>query len=611
MINSMLYPRTTVSRRTVSLGGMWKFKFDPTDIGVEKNWKDGLHEADLMPVPASFADFFTDKDSREYAGNFWYQTDAFIPGEWQGNDIYLRFEAATHRATVYVNGNKLFFHEGGFLPFQVNITNHVKYNSDNQVVVMLNNELSHATLPAGESLVLKNGRKMNKPYFDFFNYSGLQRDVKLVMMPKEAVVDFTVNHKIEGTKAYVSYEVVTTGEHEVSLNIYNEENVPVASAVGKTGIISIEDAKLWNVLDPYLYRFEINILDGTQVIDSYYEEIGIRTVEIQGTQLLINGKPVYLKGFGKHEDSDIVGRGFQMGVMKRDFELMKWIGANSFRTSHYPYSEEIYQMADREGFLIIDEVAAVGFFESLMNFMDASKGTNKSFFDHDDIPKLLQNHKDALTDLINRDKNHASVIAWSLLNEPDSTSEKAVPYCEEIFNLAHELDVQKRPRTFANIMMATPDKCKCYHLCDMIAFNRYYGWYTMGGYEISDGVVAFKKELDDWKELVGDKPWIITEYGADTYSGEHKLPSVMWTEDYQREYLDAMHQIFDEYENIKGEQVWNFADFQTTEGIMRVNGNKKGIFTRQRQPKEAAWYFKQRWESLPLDYKSCSNDNLS
>jgi beta-glucuronidase len=609
MINSMLYPRVTVSRRVVSLGGMWKFKFDPTGTGEEENWKNGLTGADLIPVPASFSDFFTDKDSREYTGDFWYQTDAFIPGEWQGNLIYLRFEAATHRATVYVNGKKLCFHEGGFLPFQVNITDHVKYNSVNQVVVMLNNELSHTTLPAGETVVLMNGRKITKPYFDFFNYSGLQRDVKLVTMPKESIVDFTVNHKIEGNMAYVNYDIVTTGDHEVSVRVYDEDNVQIACVVGKKGIIEINDVKLWNVRDAYLYRFEISILNGTQIIDSYYEDIGIRTVEIQGTQLLINGKPVYLKGFGKHEDSDIVGRGFQMGVMKRDFELMKWIGANSFRTSHYPYSEEIYQMADREGFLIIDEVAAVGFYESLMNFLDASKGVTKSFFDHVTIPELLKNHKNAITDLINRDKNHASVIAWSLLNEPDSTSEKALPYFEEIFRLAHELDVQKRPRTFANIMMATPDKCKCYHLCDMMAFNRYYGWYVMGGYEISDGAIGFRKELDDWKKIAGDKPWIITEYGADTYPGVHKLPSVMWSEEYQKEYLDTMHQIFDEYDNIKGEQVWNFTDFQTTEGIMRVNGNKKGIFTRQREPKEAAWLFKKRWEALPLNYKSFGIDN--
>ncbi len=235
--------------------------------------------------------------------------------------------------------------------------------------------------------------------------------------------------------------------------------------------------------------------------------------------------------------------------------------------------------------------------------MEASQGAQRSFFDHPSIPELLQNHKNALTELINRDKNHACVIAWSLFNEPDSTSEKAVPYFKEIFELAHELDVQKRPRTYANIMMATPDKDLCHQFCDMIAFNRYYGWYNSGGYEMTDAKELFCKELDAWKEIAGQKPWIMTEYGADTYIGEHKLPSVMWSEEYQKEYLELSHQIFDSYENIKGEQVWNFADFQTTEGVMRLNGNKKGIFTRQRQPKEAAYLFKKRWESLPLDYK--------
>ena len=116
--------------------------------------------------------------------------------------------------------------------------------------------------------------------------------------------------------------------------------------------------------------------------------------------------------------------------MKRDFECMKWIGANSFRTSHYPYSDEIYQMADREGFLVIDEVPAVGLFESLMNFMEASTGKKTAFFAKDTIPELLENHLQAVEEMITRDKNHACVIAWSLLNEPETTDEAAVPYFE-------------------------------------------------------------------------------------------------------------------------------------------------------------------------------------
>jgi beta-glucuronidase len=152
-------------------------------------------------------------------------------------------------------------------------------------------------------------------------------------------------------------------------------------------------------------------------------------------------------------------------------------------------------------------------------------------------------------------------------------------------------------------MTSTPDACKCWQLSDFVSLNRYYGWYVMGGNQICDAEAAFRREMDAWGAIRGDKPFIFTEYGADTYVSEHKLPSVMWSQEYQNEYLDMTHAVFDSYPWIQGELVWNFADFQTTEGIMRVNGNKKGIFTRQRQPKDAAFLFKARWEKLPEDYK--------
>ena len=311
-----------------------------------------------------------------------------------------------------------------------------------------------------------------------------------------------------------------------------------------------------------------------------------------------------MKGFGKHEDSDIVGRGFNIGVMKRDFELMKWIGANSFRTSHYPYDEEIYRMADREGFLIIDEVPAVGLFESLANFFDAGTGKGaKSFFSKPTIPQLLKAHMRALEEMIVRDKNHPSVIAWSLLNEPESTDPNSYPYFKALFDKALELDVQKRPRTFAMEVNSSPTKCKCFQLCDFIALNRYYGWYILGGNEIDEAQKKFRAEMDEWEALHLNKPFIFSEYGADTVPSEHKLPSVMWSQEYQVEVLEMLHSVFDSYSFVKGEQVWAFADFQTTEGLMRVNGNKKGIFTRQRQPKDAAFLLRKRWTNLPLNYK--------
>ena len=602
---SLLYPCESSARRVVSLDGMWRFAFDPQGQGVDKGWTMALPESITMPVPASFCDFFTDKDSREYCGDFWYETDFFVPGEWEGKDIAVRFGSVTHHARIFVNGVEVTAHEGGFLPFDAAVTDIVRYNQHNHLAVLANNELNETMLPAGRTTTLSNGKKMATPYFDFYNYAGIHRPVKLMALPKERVLDFSVVHSLSGTAADVAYTVATNGDHAVCVDVYDGAE-KVAHADGKSGTLHIENVKLWNVHAAYLYSFVIRITDGETVVDEYREKIGIRTFEIKGGNFLLNGKAVYLRGFGKHEDADIRGRGLDLATVKRDYELMKWIGANCFRTSHYPYAEELYQMADEEGFLVIDEVPAVGFMESTMNFLSASQGNGKKvgWFEKETTPQLLENHKAALIDMINRDKNHASVIAWSILNEPQCTSEGTEAYFKTLFDLAHEIDPQKRPRTYAIVMMSLPNNSKGQQFADFISLNRYYGWYVMGGMNIVDAEAAFRREMDGWSMALHGRPMIFTEYGADTMPSEHKLPSVMWSQEYQNEYLDMNHAVFDSYDFVKGELVWNFADFQTTEGIMRVNGNKKGIFTRQRQPKDAAFHFRARWTSLPVDYKA-------
>jgi beta-glucuronidase len=583
---------------------MWKFRFDPESKGASDGWNKGINAKETMPVPASFQDFFTGKDEREYTGDFWYETEFFVPAEWQDRAVLLRFDAVTHRARVFVNGQEICRHEGGFLPFAADITSAAKYGGANRLVALVNNELSETTLPVGRTETLPNGKRVVKPYFDFFNYAGIQRPVTLLSLPTNAITDFSVAHRITTGGAEVDYSVETVGEGEVTVTVLDEDGKHISGAQGQNGTIAIPDARLWNVRDAYLYRFWVRLSQNGKLVDEWYDDIGIRTVEIRGTEILLNGKPVYLKGFGKHEDSDIAGRGFNRAVIKRDFELMKWIGANSLRTSHYPYCEEFYQLADREGFLVIDETPAVGFFDSTMNFLDASRGTKVPFFEKPTIQELLQNHLDAIRAMINRDKNRACVIAWSLFNEPESTSEAAIPYFKEVFDTALECDPQKRPRTFAAIMFSRPDTCKCYQFSDFICLNRYYGWYVLGGYEIDTAEKALRSELEGWKAKNLNKPFVFTEYGADTDSGIHKLPSVQWSQEYQIEVLEMNHRVFDSCDFVKGEQVWAFADFQTGEGIHRVDGNKKGIFTRQRQPKAAAFYFKQRWENLPENYKS-------
>ncbi len=601
----MLYPRNTLTRRVMCLDGFWKFKFDPQGEGQKGGWTSGLSETVQMPVPASFNDFFTDKESREYTGDFWYETDFFVPGEWRDKCLDMRFDAAVHRAEVFINGEKAAEHEGGFLPFAVRLDSWVQWDAMNKVVVRLNNELDYTTLPAGKTITLKNGRKMVKPFFDFYNYSGLIRPVRITAIPAESILDYSVTHQLKGNDAVTTYEVTTTGDDDVRIALYDVDGNTAAECGGKSGELHVKNARLWSPEDPYLYTIKIEIYNKDGVIDEYCEEIGIRTVEIKGEEILLNGRPIYLKGFGKHEDADISGRGYNAPVIKRDMELMKWIGANSFRTSHYPYCEEMMQQADKEGFLVIDEVAAVGFFESIMNFLEASQDKAASFFSREEVKtETKMNHKAALASLIQRDKNHACVIAWSLLNEPETGDEAAEDYFTDIFALAKECDPQKRPCTFALIMNSTPDKCRCHKFADFISLNRYFGWYVKGGYEIEEAKELLIKEMEEWKKLNTNKPFVFTEFSADTIAGLHKLPSVMWSEEYQQEYLAMQFEVFDSYSFVKGEQVWNFADFQTTEGIMRADGNKKGIFTRSRQPKAAAYLLKKRWESLPADHKS-------
>ncbi len=593
---SELYPCVNGFRSKITLDGLWKFRFDSTSVGKEEGWQEkGLPAAVSMPVPSSFADLFTSEKERDYCGDFWYETQFYCPDDEQDRAYFLRFGSITHRAVVYVNGQVVGEHEGGFLPVVCDVTDVVQKGQPNRLVVWANNDLSEETLPCGTVKTMASGRRLAKPYFDFYNYGGIHRSVYLLQIPKAAVTDYTVTYEVEGESAKIHYQAVCNGEGSIKVSLYDADGILVASQDGKEGILSVDNAHLWEVRNAYLYTIKIQLFQDSRVVDEYQDRIGIRTVAVEGEKILINGKPVYLKGYGKHEDFEVIGKAFHWAVAKRDFECMKWSGANCFRTSHYPYAEEWYQMADEEGFLIIDEVPAVGMMRSFVNFADAGTGKFTYFFEAPTVPKLKENHKKQVEEMILRDKNHPCVFAFSLFNEPETTSDASREYFSDIFAWARALDPQHRPLTGALEKNSSPKDCKCYPLLDFVCLNRYYGWYISGGPEIDDAMEAFIEEMAAWGEKELHVPFVFTEFGTDTLASEHKLPGVMWSQEYQNTYLEKTFEIFDKFSFIQGELVWNFADFQASEGIMRVNGNKKGIFTRNRQPKDAAYVMKKRW----------------
>ena len=605
MAFASLYPRMTKTRRIQDLCGTWEFAFDPKGVGLAEGWAtQGLPDPLDMPVPASFNDLFTTREAHDYCGDFWYARRVFVPGEWCAGNLDVRFDAATHRATVYVNGVEAACHEGGFTPFVANLNGCVRPNDWNYIAVRMNNELSEETLPCGTTITLRDGTTVCGPYFDFFNYAGLQRPVRLLATPKERVEDLSYEVELDGHDARVSYQVTTNGTHEVRVQLCDAERRAVASATGLSGELLVHGAHLWQLRNAYLYTLTVQIWDGETLVDEWYDEVGLRTVAIKDAQILLNGHPIYLKGFGRHEDSPLHGRGFDPVANKRDFELLTWIGANSFRTSHYPYAEEQLYQADREGFFVIDEVAAVGMMPSLSNFADAAGGASgECFFDLPHVKeKLLPVHLQAVRELIDRDKRHPSVCAWSLFNEPDFSGDACKPYAEQVFARARSCDPQARPCSYTNMYRSGVGNDRCAYLADFMMINRYTGWYLANGPSLADAREMLAGELRLWEKNVPHKPFVFSEYGADTLAGMHALPALMWSEEYQVEFFKVQHEVFDQFAWVVGEHPWNLCDFATAEGIARVVGNRKGIFTRDRQPKAAAQLIRARWEQIP-DYQ--------
>ena len=599
----MLYPIMTETRQVIDLNGIWNFKLDK-GTGFEEKWNEsGLKDAIRMAVPSSYNDLVESAEFRDHVGWVWYEREFIINKNMLDERVVLRFGSATHHAKVYVNGKLLVEHKGGFTPFEAEL-NDVVAVGKNRVTVAVNNILDESTLPVGmihETKLPDGSTKITNPVnFDFFNYAGIHRPVKIYTTPKTFVKDVTVVTDFENTLGKVDYEVEVNGDANVVVSVIDEDNNVVARGEGAKGNLQIEDVKLWEPMNAYLYNLKVDLVNNDEIIDTYEQPFGVRTVKVADGQFLINNKPFYFKGFGKHEDSHIHGRGFDEALNVKDFNLMKWIGANSFRTAHYPYSEEIMRLADREGIVVIDETPAVGVH---LNFMATKMAGGEKRDTWKEI-QTFEHHQDIIRELVARDKNHPCVVMWSVANEPASDEKGADGYFKPLIELTRELDPQKRPVTVVTYLQSTPDRCQIAELVDVLCLNRYYGWYAQGG-DLEAAKMYLNAELEGWNKRCPGKPVMFTEYGADTVCGMRDTTSVMFTEEYQVEYLEANHEVVDKFPNFIGEQVWNFADFATSQGIIRVQGNKKGVFTRDRKPKMAAHYLRNRWHNIPdFGYKT-------
>ncbi|XP_075249078.1 beta-glucuronidase-like [Convolutriloba macropyga] len=630
------------TRQFKTLDGFWDFLPDYSGDSVNNQWwTQPLSEhGDTipMPVPASFNDITTDAKLKDHLGWVWYETQFTTPTLWLNGSgqydpserqIFVRFESAHYYAMVYINGEYLTEHSIGHLPFEAEIGQYLITNDSsrmNRLTVALNNTLNATTVPPAAYNYKSNNTHFIYPegfvevnwQFDFYNYAGIHRPVKLYTTSGAHVDDITIKSYPESDDKqdaqdtwYCSLEVQISApdsvpyrveakllddkgnlvsgeirrqydqqqlyESDVSSGTYQKDATFSLVFRGQPGYLWWSYTHTSDYGRMHVWKVEILSADSGKVLDVYEQKFGFRHVTWSNTSLFINGKKTYLTGINKHEDADIRGKGLDYALIGRDFQNQKWLNSNAFRTSHYPYAEEYLEMADSQGIMVIGECPGVGIEAQNM------------------VAETLATHERSIREMIARDKNHPAIIMWSLANEPSSNADQAEDYFKDLFTTSRTLD-DTRPFTFVTDQYYDQDYA--IQFSDFVNVNRYIGWYndiTIGSY-MPESVYYFVKQY----HLKFNKPVIVQEYGAGTIAGFHKLPTTPFNEEYQWHVLNWTGLAFDRMreEFLVGEFIWNYADFMTEPETTRVDGNKKGIFTRQRQPKMAAHYLRYRYSNI-------------
>ena len=351
----MIYPKNNEYRIVFNLNGIWRFQI----LKESYNPHIPLQNYIPMAVPASMNDLVTDINVQKHVGEVVYETEFSVPVN-DGMEYRLRIGATSHKSNIYLNGEAIGEGINGFFPIDLPLKD---LKRRNRLSVVIDNRLTAENFPAGR---IKDGKQIIT--FDFYNFTGIHRDVLVYSVPRKNIKDVTIHTVVDGDYRKIKIDVDTSCDN-VRFELLDKEKNLVLDF--DSSEVIIDEPHLWSPADPYLYTLVVK-----SECDRHEERFGIRKIEVKGDKLLLNDEPIYLKGFGMHEDFFLIGKGNCSAVNIRNFELLKWSNANSFRTSHYPYSEEIMDLADEYGMLVIDEVPAVGMNNSEHNF--GEEGANEN-----------------------------------------------------------------------------------------------------------------------------------------------------------------------------------------------------------------------------------------
>ncbi len=575
------------SRPGLDLNGKWHVIVDPYDNGYY-DYRHQPFDAVAQPTGGYFLDKkFSDKgelieydfdksptlevpgdwNSQDeklfyYEGTVWYRRRFDEPSTQPGGRLFLYFGAANYQADVYLNGRKLGRHIGGFTPFEFEVTGMVKA-SDNSLVVRVDNQRHPEAVPTINT--------------DWWNYGGLTRDVRLVETAPTFIRDYRVQLK-KGSRDIIEASLQLDGPQLRQHVIFKilEANLTAEADTDETGAARIElsapKLSLWSPEHPMLYRVTVSAST-----DQVTDRIGFRTIEVRGTDILLNGKPVFLRGISLHEENPLRGA---RAYSEQDARLLlgwaKELNCNFVRLAHYPHNEHMARMADELGLMLWEEIPVYWTIE----WENAA---------------TLQNAQAQLTDLIVRDRNRSSVIVWSVANETP-ISEPRTRFLKALVDTARSLD---NTRLVSAAMEIHPDPANTNHrivddpfgaYTDLLSFNEYIGWY--------DGLPDKLAQIT-WS-LAYNKPVVISEFGADALQGHHADSLSRYSEEYQADLYRKTIAMLEKIPQWRGTTPWILCDFRSPRRPLpkiQDGWNRKGLIGSNGKKKEAFYVLKSFYDS--------------
>ncbi len=556
----------TQNRHRTSLDGDWQVILDPTGIGEWKQvWleKKPQKKTDFaeysfdggpyLKVPGDFNSQLC--ELTWFEGVVWYKKQ-FDCSLQAGKRLFVHFGAVNYLADVYLNGEKIGSHEGGFTPFQFEITNKLR-SGGNTLVVKVNNTRQANGLPSTG--------------YDWFNYGGITRNADLIETKETYIEDYFIQLKKGSLNQVLGWVQLNGAQAAQNIKVKIPElNLVCKARTNEKGRAKIEFSssfKLWSPETPKLYKVIVESEN-----DVAADNIGFRSIEVQGTKVLLNGKPVFLKAANIHEENPYKkARAYSIGDAHILLNAAKELGCNLVRLAHYPHSENMICEAEKMGLMVWSEIPVY----QHIQFSDSA------------VPHKLEL---MLNEMVRRDRNRCGVVVWSLSNEtyPGTPNRNEV-----LIDLTQTCKALDSTRLITHVINTQTYKDNSFNVwdplykySDLIAINEYIGWYIPW---------QGKPSETKWQFAIPDKPVFISEFGGEALYGSNSGPTdeaACWTEAYQEKIFANQTEMFSTIPNLCGVCPWLLFDYRSLGRMNQVyqNGyNRKGLLS-EKGEKKKAWF---------------------